>query len=84
MTPLTRLVTMGSVAAFNTKRPSTAHALHSRPWPGGRRLSSAEDRSLMLSGDGTSNELDEWPGQEHIQATHVAVNFQRDSVILKS
>ena len=75
---------MGPVAAFNTKRPPTAHALHSRPWPGGRPLHSAEDRSIMLSENGTSDELDEWPGQEHIQATHVAVNFQRDSVIIRS
>lgn len=38
----------------------------------------------MLSEDGTSDELDEWPGEEHIQATHVAVFHQRDSVILRS
>lgn len=75
---------MGPIAAFKTKRPSTTHALHSRPWPGGRPLPSAEDRSIMLSEDGTSDELDEWPGEEHIQATHVAVFHQRDSVILRS
>lgn len=74
---------MGPIAAFNKKRPSPAQALHSRPWPGGRRLPSAEDRSIMLSGNGTSNELDEWPDQEHIQATHGAMGHQRGSAILR-
>ena len=65
MPPLTRLVTVGPVAAFGTKAAFTAETPRSRRWPGGRRLLSVEDSTVVLSG--ANNELDQWPDQSHGQ-----------------
>ena len=65
MTPLTRLVTIGPVAEFRSKKASTATVeVNTRPWPGGRRLPSIEDSRVVLSGD--NNELNEWPHPSQI------------------
>ena len=51
---------MGPIAAFSSKKPSViTTAKQPRAWPGGRRLPSAEESTIGLSG--TNNELDEWP-----------------------
>ena len=64
MTPLTRLVTLGPVAAFSAKKPSIKNAKHSRTWPGGRNLPSVEDSGAILAGD--NNELSVWSNHGHI------------------
>lgn len=58
MTPLTRLVRGGTVAAFKAERPSFRNTKDLRAWPGRRRLPSVEGRRNILAG--SNNELSEW------------------------
>ncbi len=64
MTPLGRLVTLGPVTAFSAKKSSIKKAKHSRAWPGGRRLPSAEDSRVILAG--TNHELGQWSDHRHL------------------
>lgn len=57
MTPLSRLVTVGPIAAFS-KRYAVTPLAESRSWPRTRRLPSNEDTRVILAGN--TNELDDW------------------------